>query len=173
MRQLGVSQIVGVEGYKPSVEQAKSLKTHDEIIEADVRELECHFHAKQFDACVALDVIEHLTKSQGLKLMESMERIAVKKVVFFTPCGFLPQRHVSNDDLQEHLSGWAPPEMRQRGYAVAGLLGPKRLRGEYHVIKGQPRIFWAALSLLGHFLWTHRHPEKAAAILCVKDLAKP
>jgi SAM-dependent methyltransferase len=170
MRQLGISHVTGVEGYKPSVEQAKRLKTHDEIVETDVRELDRHFRPKQFDACVALDVIEHLAKPDGLKLMKDMERIAAKKIIFLTPCGFLPQRHAANDDLQEHLSGWEPAEMRSYGYDVVGLLGPKKLRGEYHVIKGRPRVFWGAISLFGHFLWTRNYPEKAAAILCVKEL---
>lgn len=171
MRQLGVPLVVGIDGYKPSVEMAKQLNTHDEMIHGDVRELDRHFHPKQFDACVALDVIEHLTKSDGIKLMEDMERVATKKVVFFTPCGFLPQRHADNDDLQEHLSGWYPAEMRRHGYDVIGLLGPKALRGEYHAIKRQPRAFWGGVSLLGHCLWTRYCPEKAAAILCVKNLA--
>jgi hypothetical protein len=170
MRQLGVSPLTGIEGYKPSVDQARKLNTHDEIIHGDARELDRHFRPKQFDACVALDVIEHLVKDDGIKLMRAMEKIAAKKAIFFTPSGFLPQRHAANDDLQEHLSGWEPSEMTGYGYNVTGLLGPKNLRGEYHAIKGRPRIWWGAVSLVGHFLQTRNHPEKAAAILCVKDL---
>jgi len=170
IRQLGVSRAVGIDGYQPSVDRAKQLNTHDEMIHGDVRELDRYFHKKQFDACVALDVIEHLIKPDGVRLMENMEKIAAKKVIFFTPCGFLPQRQSANDDLQEHLSGWEPAEMRKNGYDVIGLLGPKKLRGEYQAIKGHPRVFWGIVSLSGHFLWTRNHPEKAAAILCVKQL---
>lgn len=171
MRQLGVSRVTGIDGYKPSVEQARKIRSHDEILHGDVRELERYFQPRQFDACVALDVIEHLVKDDGIKLMQAMEKIAVKKVVFFTPSGFLPQRHAANDDLQEHLSGWEPSEMTGYGYNVIGLLGPKRLRGEYHAINRTPRTFWGMVSLLEHFLWTRNHPERAAAILCVKNLA--
>ncbi len=171
LRQLGVSHPVGIDGYKPSVDQAKKLNTHDEMILGDVRELDRYFRPKQFDACVALDVIEHLTKNDGLRMMKAMERIALKKVVLFTPSGFLPQKHSANDDLQEHLSGWEPADMTSHGYEVAGLLGPKRLRGEYHVIKKRPRVFWGLISLVEHFVWTRNRPEKAAAILCVKELA--
>jgi len=172
MRQLGVFRPVGIEGYKQSVDNARQLNTHDEMIHGDVRELDRYFAPKQFDACVALDVIEHLPKPDGAKLMRDMEKIAAKKVIFFTPCGFLPQRHAANDDLQEHLSGWEPAEMRKHGYDVIGLLGPKKMRGEYHAIKGRPRVFWGVVSLAGHFLWTRNHPEKAAAILCVKNLMR-
>ena len=65
------------------------------------------FARNNSNACVALDVIEHLVKPDGIKLMRDMETIAAKKVIFFTPCGFLPQHHTTNDDLQEHLSGWS------------------------------------------------------------------
>jgi hypothetical protein len=117
---------------------------------------------------IALDVIEHLTKEDGLRMMLSMEKIASRKVVFFTPSGFLPQHSFENNSLQEHLSGWEAEEMQKLGYQVQGLLGPKKLRGEMHVLKGRPRWFWAVVSLAAHFLWTQWAPSKAAAILCVK-----
>lgn len=171
MRQIRIPRLVGIEGYEPAIEQARKLNTHDEIVQGDVRELTRYFLPGQFDACVGLDVIEHVTKEDGLKMMKAMETIAAKRVILFTPCGFLSQRHAANDDLQEHLSGWEPGEMTGYGYRVTGFLGPKKLRGEYHALKRRPRIFWAIVSLAGHWLWTRNHPEKAAAILCVKDVA--
>jgi len=170
MRQLGVPRVFGLEGYRPSFEEAKRRNTHDEIVFGDVRDLASFFKPRQFDACVALDLIEHLTKPQGLKLLAEMESIAKKKVVLFTPSGFLPQRHASRDDLEEHLSGWDASEMAGLGYRVEGFLGPRSLRGEYHVLNRRPRLFWSIVSLFGHIFGTHNQPEKAAAILCVKDL---
>jgi hypothetical protein len=117
---------------------------------------------------VALDVIEHLSKEDGLKLAAAMERVARKSVVLLTPKGFLPQRHTEQADLQVHLSGWEPAEMRALGYRVLGMLGPQALRGEYHVIKPRPRPLWAAVSLLCQLLWCRWRPDSAAAILCVK-----
>jgi hypothetical protein len=170
MRYLGVPHAVGVEGYLPAREEARRKGTHDQIIHADVRDLTCHFQPRQFDACVALDLIEHLTKEDGLKLMQDLEMIGRKKVVFFTPNSFLPQGHSVNDDLEQHLSGWEAEEMRRYGYRVIGQLGPKCLRGEGHALKRRPAVFWGLVSLLAQILWAHRHPEKAAAILCVKTL---
>ena len=172
LRQLGVSHCVGIEGYRPAFEEAQRRKTQDEIVHGDVRELTRHFRPGQFDACIALDVIEHLTKPDGMKLMQAMEVIAAKKVVLFTPSGFLLQRHATNDDLQEHLSGWEAAEMKRFGYDVVGLLGPKSLRGEYHALKKRPAIFWWMVSLLGHYFSTKYRPENAAAILCVKTIAR-
>lgn len=168
MRWLGVKNPVGIDGYSVSCERARQLNTHDEIICGDVRKLDDHFQPGQFDAVIALDVIEHLPKEDGFRMIEQMERIARRKVIFLTPSGFLPQHRFDHNDLQEHLSGWEAAEMEQRGYKVIGLLGPKGLRGEQHVLKGSPKIFWGLVSLLGHIFWTRSRPEKAAAILCIK-----
>ena len=117
-----------------------------------------------------MDLIEHLPKAGGLKLMREMESIARKQVVIFTPSGFKPQGHTAADDLEVHLSGWEPAEMKALGYRVIGLLGPKWLRGDYHTLKYRPRFFWGLVSLAGHFLWTRWQPKSAAAILCIKTL---
>ena len=170
MRQLGVPRPCGLEGYRPSYEEAKRRGTQDEITFGDVRDVSRLFNRAQYDGCTALDLIEHLSKDDGMNLISDLERIATKRVVFFTPNGFLPQKHAKSDDLEEHLSGWEPDEMRKLGYEVIGLLGPKSMRGEYHGLKGRPKAFWAVASLLGHLIWTRSHPEKAAAILCVKSL---
>jgi hypothetical protein len=170
MRQIGVPHPVGIEGYQPTFEEAKRLNTHDELVLGNVTDLSRHFQPRQFDGCVAVDVIEHLNKADGLQLMKNMESLARKKVVLFTPSGFLPQGHTDQGDLQVHLSGWEPEEMKKHGYEVIGLLGPKSLRGDHHVLKRRPKIFWGVISLLGHWFWTRRHPDKAAAILCVKTM---
>ena len=124
LRWLDVKHSTGIDGYAPDLEEARRQKTHDELILGNVRELNNYFKPGQFDAVIAMDLIEHLTKEDGLRLIETMEKISRRKVIFFTPSGFLPQRHLNNDDLQEHLSGWEAEEMKQAGYQVIGMLGP-------------------------------------------------
>ena len=170
LRQVGVPHCVGLEGYRPDFEAAQRLNTQDEIICGDLRQLTQLFKPGQFDACIAMDVIEHLPKEDGLKLMREMELLAKKKVVFFTPNGFLPQRQAADSDLQAHFSGWEAEEMQGHGYDVFGMLGPKSLRGEYHMIQRRPKIFWSLVSTLDQIFRIHRRPEKAAAILCIKTL---
>jgi SAM-dependent methyltransferase len=163
-------QLVGIDGFPPAIEEAKALGTHDEYFTGDVTHLRERFPERKFDACVALDVIEHLPKADGWRLLEAMEKLATRRVVIFTPNGFVPQ-HSQNGDLQEHLSGWTADDFRARGYQVFGMCGPKSLRGEYHIIKYQPRAFWALVSLVMDYAYTRSHPEGAAAILAVKELS--
>src|SRR5512133_1700927 len=112
-------RVTGVDGYPPALEEARKNGTHDEYIPGNVTRLAEAFPNRKFDACVALDLIEHLQKEDGHRLFDEMERLARKRVVIATPNGFLPQKS-RNGDLQEHLSGWTAEEMRQRGYQVFG-----------------------------------------------------
>ncbi len=164
----GIEQLVGYEGYEPSLQAAAKKQTHHKLVLGKVQELAQHFRARELDACVALDVIEHLPKAEGWQMLQAMERIAARKCVILTPNGFLPQGHSERADLQEHLSGWEPAEMQQHGYAVSGVLGPKWLRGEYHKLTRQPEWFWGGVSVLGQIAFAQWVPSQAAAILCVK-----
>lgn len=69
------------------------------------------------DTIVALDVIEHMEKADGLRFIEQAKRKA-KQVIVFTPLGFLPQDSEGPTDAwglhgqewQKHRSGWLPKE---------------------------------------------------------------
>ncbi len=166
---LELGHAVAVDGYAPLIEEARRHGTHQEYHCADVRTIGSLFRPGQFDACVALDLIEHLTPDDGLALIRTMERLASRKVVIFTPNGYLHQ--ASHDgDLQEHLSGWSAGQMRALGFRVYGMLGHRSLRGEEHRHRIRPKALSGFLSLLTHAVWTRRHPESAAALLCIKDV---
>lgn len=169
-RHLKFEHSVGVEGYPPALEAARQFGTHNDFVLANATELDRHFSPGQFDCCIGLDLIEHLTKEDGLNLIKTMEKIAAKKILLFTPNGFLTQQ--SHDgDLQEHLSGWTAEEMRRLGLKVIGMHGWKALRGEQHKHRLKPEALSGVVSALSHILYTRRHPELAAAILCVKDVS--
>jgi len=170
VRFLQGAHLTGLDGYPPALEEARRNGTHDEYVSGDVTRISELFPARKFDACIALDVIEHLHKEDGWRMVDDMERLATRRVVIFTPNGFVPQKS-KDGDLQEHLSGWTAEEMRSRGYRVLGMYGPKKWRGEYHRVKYQPQPFWVLLSMAAHYAHTRSRPEKAAAIFCVKDLA--
>lgn len=171
LRVFGFERLVGLEAHEPSFREAKANQTHDELVLGDARRLLDYFQPNQFDGCIAIDVIEHLTPEEGIAMAKAMETVSRKKSILFTPNGFLQQQHTETDDLQHHFSGWEPRDMERLGYQVTGMLGPRRWRGEYHILKHRPKVFWGFLSLLAHYLWTRRHPNAAAALLCVKTKA--
>jgi hypothetical protein len=76
------------------------------------------FPRKSVDTIFLLDVIEHLDKVQGLKLINAFCEIARHQIVIFTPLGFISQDHPDGKDAwgldggkwQEHKSGWTPED---------------------------------------------------------------
>lgn len=169
LRFLPKARLVGLDGFAPALAQARQLGTHDEYIIGDVRHLSEVFEGRRFDACVALDVIEHLPKEDGWRMLDQMESLAKRRVVVFTPNGFVPQQS-KDGDLQEHLSGWSVQDFEGRGYTVLGMCGPKSLRGEYHTLKYRPRLLWGLLSVIVDYTYTRSHPETAAALLAFKRI---
>jgi len=127
------------------------------------------FEPKSFDCVLASDLVEHLTEQDGLNLIAQMEMIAKKKVIIYTPNGFLLQREEYGNPMQKHLSGWTAGQMIQLGYRVIGIEGLRCLRGEMAKIRWWPSRFWLMVSLLTQLLTTNL-PHLAFRILCVKDV---
>ena len=170
VRFVPLTHTVGLDAHLPTLELARTHQTHDDYQNIPAQEVATCFGEGSFDCVVALDLIEHLEKEEGLVLLAAMERIARKKVVLFTPNGYLPQS--SHDgDLQEHQSGWTAPEMRRLGFHVLGMHGHRNLRGEGHRLRLRPRALGGLLAVASHHLYTKTHPEAAAALLCIKERA--
>jgi hypothetical protein len=163
---------VGVDVHEPAIAKSRAQGIHDEYQCLNVLNIESAFAARSFDCVVALDLIEHLPKEDGYRLLQSMERIALKKVILFTPNGFLPQPAIDGNEFQRHLSGWEVDEMRGMGYRVLGINGWKPLRGA----EARPRGgHWTSflserLSLLTES-FVERRPKQAFQLLCIKDLS--
>jgi hypothetical protein len=80
------------------------------------------FDDKSIDIIMAIDFIEHLSKTDGVTFLNEVDRVCKKVSVIFTPCGFLDTvkyqgEHV-HSSLDVHLSGWEPYEFVLSGYCV-------------------------------------------------------
>jgi SAM-dependent methyltransferase len=164
----GIPRSVGVDARVPIDD--RSGGPHSEYRQLDIRSLADHFPTGSFDCVVALDVIEHLDREDGLRLLASMESIAQRKVIVFTPNGFLPQPPAPDNPHQEHVSGWSVEDFEGRGYEVVGMNGWKPLRGPYAEVRWRPRGLWRRLSMLTQPL-VDTHPRRAFQLLCVKVVA--
>jgi predicted TPR repeat methyltransferase len=160
---------VGVDAHEPSIEKSKNKGIHDEYFTMKFSELHEKFKPQTFDCVLALDVIEHLSKDESQRLLDAMEKIAKKKVIVFTPNGFVPQEAFDNNPCQVHKSGWTVKEMKTRGYRVIGINGLRTLLGEKALTKFRPEPFWGFISLLTQIL-VRNHPSFAFQILCVKRI---
>lgn len=161
------ARLVGVDGHRPSLEASRRRGIHDEYFEISVLEIDRHFVAGSFDCVVALDLIEHLPKAEGLELIHKMATVSAGRVVLFTPNGFLPQGEYGDNPYQRHRSGWTVDEIRQLGFEVIGINGWKALRGERSALRFRPRVLWGAVSWLTQPIVRNR-PEHAFQLLCVR-----
>lgn len=162
---------LGVDSHQASIEESRKHKIHTEYIESDILEACRNIADNSFDCALALDLIEHLEKKDGEKLLKEMERIAKKRIIIYTPNGFLRQTALENNDAQKHISGWNAKEMKNLGFNIYGMSGLKILRKELGEIKYKPHFVWQFISSLTQIL-AYYFPVLAFQVLCVKNLNK-
>lgn len=158
---------VGVDAHRPSIEKSRKDGIHDEYCEMDALNIGNKFDDESFDCVLASELIEHLTKGQGLKLLNMMERIAKKRVIVSTPNGYMPQSEYDGNPWQVHISGWTASEMRKRGYEVTGIDAWRPLTKKILSMRMRSRAFWAEVADITQIL-VKSHPEKAFRLLCTK-----
>ena len=114
---------VCVEAYPPYVARLQETHGHDPrfvFLAGPWQAVLPHFPDSSVDTAVALDVIEHLERADGLALLSELTRIVRQQVVVATPLGFYPQEYAPGEQdrwgmdgghWQTHRSGWTPDDM--------------------------------------------------------------
>lgn len=112
---------VGVDIYEPYFSHIEASVPYA-VVKYDIRKLRDIFIPKSFDMVIALDIIEHITKEEGLELLRQSEEIARKAVIIETPSGYVPQnmdiQGHGGHEWQTHRSGWEKKDFEERGYKV-------------------------------------------------------
>jgi len=123
------SYIVGLDYFTPYIKVSKKKAIHNDYVLADARYLP--FRSKSFNCAIAMEVIEHMDKCGGIKMIEEMKGVA-KKIILTTPNGFLPlyADPQSLNPEERHISGWVVSDFKKLRFKVFGL--------------GGLRIFWRA-----------------------------
>lgn len=159
---------VGVELFEPYLRESKKKGLHNEYIKANITKIE--FKPKSFDAIICVEVLEHLTKKEGYKLIKKMEKWARKKIIITTPHGYSYQDTFDNNSLQKHISGWSSNELKNLGfkiYGVGGLRGLGIYRGRR---KYKSTFFWERIADLSQKLTlTYYYPKLASSLFAVKQ----
>jgi hypothetical protein len=164
----GCFRAVGIDIHLPYLIECKTKGTHDDYVFCDARKLP--FKTKSFDLVLCLEVLEHLEKQEGKKLIGSLEEAARCQVIISTPLGRQIQGSYHNNPYQEHRSGWAADEFIALGFVVKGL-GFHSIRGR-RITDALPKWF----RLLGHILYVlagpfvYFFPESGGTVVCTKRL---
>jgi hypothetical protein len=163
-----ISGTVGIDSHVPAVERCRRTGPYERYEPVAALAAAEVFGPASFDVVMALDVIEHLEKEDGRRLLDVLETVARRRVIIFTPNGFLPQGALEGNPFQVHRSGWWPEEFLVRGYRVVGVNGWRALRGEEWKPRVRPHQLGDRLSAATQPFVTH-HPHRAFALLAVRD----
>lgn len=118
LRQLGLrSEVIGVDVCVRYLQRVKKLEIYDDLVLASAKCLP--FKKKSFDSLMCLQVLEHLTKRDGVTALGELSRVA-ETVIITTPVDFVEADVNPANPYQKHLSGWVPRDMRHVGYKVTG-----------------------------------------------------
>ena len=161
----------GIDIHKKTLETSRKNKTHDKYTVGDIKKLSKIYKNNSFDACVAIDVIEHFSKRDALKLIKDMDAIAQKKVILLTPNGFYEQHNYDGNPHQVHKSGWTKADLEKLGYKVYGLRGLKFLRDNHAGIKYKPWFFWGVCSFISEIIF-FPFPSLSFDLYAVKTINK-
>ena len=160
---------VGFDLFVHSINKSKKANIHNKYVKGNILKINDYFKDNSYDCVIALDVIEHFTKKDGNAFLLNLEKIAKKRVVIFTPNGYVKQNVFDGNKYQIHKSGWSVKDFKKRGYKVIGLRGPKELRGEFATITKKPWIFWGFIALILEPFYVI-FPERSFHLLAVKNI---
>ena len=151
-------RVTGVDIFEPYVKLHNSDGLYESCTLADITKID--FQPNQFDTVVCMDVLEHITKDEGAKLLDKM-KIWGRNVIITTPNGTVPGIPSDGNVYQGHQSGWTAKELEAHGYTVRGTSGWRALRKPDSQLRHlHPFVFWASLSLVSDLI-VYFIPDKA------------
>jgi len=160
-------EITGLDAHADAIDLARERDVHDHYIQANILEDNID---EQFDLVTLYGLIEHLPKTDGLQLLNRIEKISRKFILLETPHGFVPQGPEFGNEFQRHHSGWFIHEFEGHGYTVFGTTGTRHLRG---YMAGPKYNFPGCLlcdELLTVLLRINRKPKHAFNLVAIKDV---
>lgn len=170
-------KITGVDIYKKNTLLAAKRKKFIKVITGDIVKVSRRLLAqrKKYDVVFCSQVIEHIDRKRGEELFKLVDKLAVKKIIFGTPRGFMeqPKMFLGSNPHQVHQSGWSEEDFRERGYKVYGI-GFAPIWSEKGMARDTNEIAFAILTILGYIFspLVYYLPMLGSGILCVKFIRK-
>ena len=116
VRKDGDPTLVGLEIFPPYIEKIRKTKIYDHLVLGDVRYYP--FRSGSVDIVIATEVLEHIEKEQGLRLIDELFDLCRKRVIISTPLGFMRTKGYDDNKHQIHKSAYYTEEFTKRGYNV-------------------------------------------------------
>lgn len=170
-------KVVGVDIFKKSVLKAQKSGVYEEVILGDVEKVASGLilKKKKYDVVFFSQVIEHISKKKGERMLKLVEKLARDKIIIGTPHGFMnqPEMFLKDNKYQYHRSGWEIEEFTKLGYEVNGI-GIKFLWSETGLGRTNNNLIVGILTILSYITSpvAYYFPNLAAGILAIKNVKK-
>lgn len=123
-------EVIGCDGYLPNVEMAKGHGCYKDVVCLQFPPLP--FDDLSFDTVLMIEVIEHLSDDNGMRLIAEAKRIARKRIILSTP-NYVDYRDAhetitGTNGLDSHLSYWSRARLKALGFSITGVGWKSRSR---------------------------------------------
>jgi SAM-dependent methyltransferase len=171
--------VIGVDTDLGWIKYSKSRLIHNEYVLCDARFLP--FRNNSFDIVLSLEVLFYLSKMEGLRFINLIQKMAKRQTIVSVPIGFIPpglsegkwaKRYSFKRGKWSKLykSSWEPFEMEQLGYRILGINGFSfaRIKNRtLHTLLFSSKINYFLSFLTGSIAYLF--PNSATCMLCVKN----
>lgn len=120
-KRIGTPIVLGLDLWVPYIQDTKMYMRsfahiYHDLVLADGRQVP--FRDRVFDIVLASDLLEHLTREDGLLLLRELERVGRNRIIASTPSRPIAQGALEGNPFQRHLSSWKEEDLAKRGYEV-------------------------------------------------------
>jgi SAM-dependent methyltransferase len=167
-------KVVGIDIHGEAVRKAKKSGVYDEVFQGDlVKTLEKLVRQKKkYDLVFCSQVIEHITREEGNKLLDLSDKLAKKRIYMGTPRGFMvqPEEFLGQNPYQKHKSGWSELDFTSRGYTVYGV-GFSPVWSERGLARGKTGLSMLVNTMVSYLMSPiiFYVPSLGAGIMAVKE----
>ncbi|OGM21477.1 hypothetical protein A2955_00995 [Candidatus Woesebacteria bacterium RIFCSPLOWO2_01_FULL_37_19] len=158
-RDLSGSTLVGLDINKDYLDFCKKFNIYDNLVKQNLPKLP--FKDKSIDFLLCTEVIEHLKKKDGEKLLKEIDRVCRGRALITTPnvvFGTIPNKYEDS-----HNSDWRSPDFRGFGYKVYGIGFKTTVLHNDPLLKIKQALYFFATPF-AYFI-----PQISGILVCVKD----
>jgi len=163
------ARVTGVDIHEGNIAFCRATGMYDVLACADAVEFLARQAPGAFDTVIATELIEHLPKDAGERLLDEVARVAARVAILSTPNWVYLRPGAMTmtgfNEHEHHISSWTAAEFRRRGFTVRGVGHKARqwpVRGVNRLLDTFPTLDL----MLG--AWAVRHPAIALQLLAYR-----
>lgn len=163
------AHVTGVDIHDGNVAFCASTGVYDALVCGDALAFLARQRPAAFDTIIATELIEHLPKQGGERLLDELVRVAARVAILSTPNWEYLRPGAATmtgyNEHEAHVSSWTPGEFRRRGFTVRGVghkAGMSPVRGVNRLLRTFPTVDL----MLG--AWAVQHPALALHLVAYR-----